>query len=290
MHLDAERAADVTRDDADAVFFQPVMGGKNILDHVRALVVVPDGQLFFRGFIIGDETPCFQANAGVSSENECILDDVIRRRIGGVHIAKVGIALPRQIVTEAFVDDLRIRVERGFGIDGDGQDFPVDLNHGGGVFGFGATIRDDGHDGLSLPAGGIQRQRVLRRGFEPLQMSQDADPGRADFRHFLRCDHGDNAGHGLCRCRVDPVDFGVCIGRPDESGVYHPFELNVVDERSFALSQARRVGAGDRTADIGIRAIENPAVGDHVGHAESPFAPVLLPVPLRAISTASTMA
>ena len=163
VDLDAERSADVAGDDPDAVFFQPEMGRQNVLDHVRTLVVVPHRQLVFGRFIIGDQPARFQADAGMTPEDERILYDVIGIGIGRIDIAEIGVASPGKIVAKAFMDDLRIGIERFFGIDGDRQDFPVDLDQGSGILGFGTAIGDDGDDGLALPARGIERQRVLRR-------------------------------------------------------------------------------------------------------------------------------
>ena len=261
------------------------MGGEDVLDHVRALVVVPHGQLFFRRFIVGDEAPCLEADAGMAAEHEGFLDYVVGLGIGGIDVAEIRVAAPGQIVAQFVVDHGRTGGESRFRIGGNGQDVPVYVHQGGGVFGAGAAVRNDGDDGLPLPAGRVQRQRVLWRRFKTFEVGEDADPGRADFRHVPAGHDREDAGHGLGRLDIDRFHAGMGIGRAHESRVHHPFHLDIVDEGASALCEAGRIGAGDGAPDIGIRPVENPAAGilrDHVGHDDPPLA--------RAISTASTIA
>ena len=65
----------------------------------------------------------------------------------------------------------------------------------GSILGQGPAGRDHGRDRLALPADPIDRDRVLRRRFQALQMREHADPGRDDGGKFLSGDDSDDAGH-----------------------------------------------------------------------------------------------
>ena len=74
------------------------------------------------------------------------------------------------------------RIERGAHVGHRFQFLVFDQDDFRGVLGDGPAFRHDGGDGFALPADMVDRDRMLRRGFETLQMRQHADPWRDDGR------------------------------------------------------------------------------------------------------------
>jgi hypothetical protein len=157
----------------------------------------------------------------------------------------------------------------------------------GRVLGNGAAGRDDGRDGLALPADAVDGDGVLRRRFQPLQMREHADPGCDDGGKFCTRHDGDDAGQALGRGYVDTCDFRMGMRRAQEHGMRHPRQFDVADIESAPLHQPLEIGPRHHLADIGIRPIqlrENFGIGCGDGHG-------LRPLRARAVvSTASTMA
>ena len=74
------------------------------------------------------------------------------------------------------------------------------------------------------------------------------------------------------------------VGRAHEGRVPGPpAGLDIVDEGAAPFREAGRIGARNGPADIGVRAVEQPAVRDEIGHDGPPWR-------ARAISNASTIA
>ena len=80
------------------------------------------------------------------------------------------------------------------------------------VLGLGARARDHGADRLAGPAGAVDRDGVLRRRLEALEMRQHADPGRDDLGQFRAGDHGDDAGGFLRRAVSMDLDLACACG------------------------------------------------------------------------------
>ena len=116
---------------------------------------------------------------------------------GPIDLARIVIALKGQVVAERGMDDGCRRIERGAHVRYRIELLIIDRDMLRGVLGRSAAGRHDGRDRFALPADAVDRDSVLRRGFEALQMREHADPRRDDGREFLTCNDGDHARHLL---------------------------------------------------------------------------------------------
>ncbi len=93
----------------------------------------------------------------------------------------------REIVAEAFVDHRRCGRRARFPASVTaGSSSYDDVDQFAGVLGLGARARHYGADRFALPAGAIDRDRILRRRLEALEMGQYTDPGRHHLGEFTR--------------------------------------------------------------------------------------------------------
>ena len=106
----------------------------------------------------------------------------------------------------------RCRIERGAHVRDGLELFIFDRDVFRGVLGDGAAGRHDGRDRFALPAHPVDRDRMLRRGFQALHMREHADPRRDDGRKLLAGDDGDHARHALCRIGIDATIFACACG------------------------------------------------------------------------------
>ena len=206
------------------------------------------------------------------------------RRIDG---AGIEVALEGEIVAERRMNDRRFRIERGAHVRHRIQFLVFDRDEFRRVLGDGAAGRHDGRDGLALPADAVDRDRMLRRRFEALQMREHADPGRDDGRKLLAGHDGDDAGQPPRLGGVDSDDFRMGMGRAQEHHMRHARQFHVADIESASLHQPLEVGARDHLADVGIRPIElgeNFGIRGCHGHGRRPARSRAV------VSTASTMA
>ena len=196
------------------------------------------------------------ADAGVAAEHEGGLDHLVGFGEALVGIARDMHALEGEVVAELGMDHRRLRIERGLRI-GDGRElFVVDLDQLAAVLGLGAGARHHGADRFAGPAGAVDRDGVLRRGLDALEMRQHADPGRDDLRKLRAGDDGDHAGRLLRRIRVDAFDLRVRVRRAHERHMRHARQHHVADILRAALHQPRHIGPRHRAADIGVRPVE----------------------------------
>ena len=290
MHLDPERTAHILGHDADLMLLEAEMLGEQVLHHVRRLGAVIDGEALLARIPIGDDGARFVGDAGVATEHEGRLHHRV-----GILEALVGIAgdvhaLEREIVAELGMDDRRSGIERGFSV-GDRRQFLVaHLHELARVLGLGAAARDHGADRLALPARSLDGDRVLRRGFDPFQVREHADP-RRDHRRELRA--GDDGDHAGCRFRSrggDPLDARMGVGRAHEGHMRHTRQRQIAHELGAAAREAREIGARDRPADIGVRPVQGGENGRRIVrdfHVRICFPSALA---CATASTASTMA
>ena len=277
VHLDAERAADVLGDDADLVLLQVQVLGEQVLHHVRRLRALVHGHALLAGIPVGDDRAGLVADAGVAAEHERGLDHLVGLGEALVGIARDMHALEGEVVAQLGMDHRRLRIERGLRI-GDGRELLIiDLNQLAAVLGFGAAARHHGADRFAGPAGTVDRDGVLRRGLDALQMRQHADPGGDDLGKLRAGDDGDHARRFLRRVRIDAFDFRVGMRRAHERHMRHARQHHVADILRAALHQPRHIGPRHRAADIGVRPVERGEDGrgvvDYFHHA-SPLAPV----------------
>jgi len=145
---------------------------------MRRLCALIDREPFFGSVPVGDHRARLEGDAGVPAEDKFRFHHRVGIGERLIDLAGVEITLEGQIVAERGVDHRGLRIERGAHVRHRLQ-FPVfDPHEFRGVLGHGAIGRHNGGDGLALPAHTINRNRVLRRRFEALQMREYADPGR----------------------------------------------------------------------------------------------------------------
>ena len=212
MYLDAERAAHVLGHHADLMLLESEVLGEQVLHHVRRLRALVDGEPLLARVPIGDDGARLVGDAGVAAEDEGRLDHRI-----GILEALVGIAgdehaLEGEIVAELGVNHRRARIERGLGVGDRRQLLVADLDQLAPILCFGAAARDHRAYRLALPAGALDRDRMLRRRFDALEVGEDADPGRDHFGQFRAGDHRNDARRRLRRRRRDRGDARVGVG------------------------------------------------------------------------------
>ena len=292
MYLDAERAADVFRDDAHLLLGQVEMLGEQVLHHVRRLRALVDREALLARVPVGDDGARFGGDAGVAAEQEGGFHHFVGRREGLVRLAHFQLSFKAEIVAELGLDHRGLRIERGFRI-GDRRQFLIgDVDQLAGVFRLRAGLRHHGAHRFALPAGALDRDGVLRRRFQALQMREHADPRRHHFRHFGASDHGDHAGGFLGRRGVDLLDARMRVRRAHEGHMRHARQGDVTDILPAPLRQALQVGPRHRAADIGVRPVER---GQHGGRVFGDFHYYFPPARACSLScatasTASTMA
>ena len=188
--------------DAHLMLFDAEVLGEQVLHHVRRLRRVIRRHALLARIPVGDDGASFEADAGMAAEMERGLDHGVGFGERLVDLADVELALEGEVVAEFRMDDRRAGVERGLRV-GDGRQFLVlDLDQLGGVFGQRARARDDGADGLALPAGALDRDRILRRRLDALEMREHADPRRHHRRKVRARDDRDDARRFLGRVGV----------------------------------------------------------------------------------------
>ncbi len=99
-----------------------------------------------------------------------------------VHSAGVEVALEGEVVAERRMNDRGFRIERGAHVRHGVQFLVFNRDDFRRVLCDGAAGRHDGRDGFALPADTVDRDRMLRRRFEALQVRQHANPRRDDGR------------------------------------------------------------------------------------------------------------
>ncbi len=173
------------------MLLEPEMLGEQVLHHVRRLRAVIDGEALLARVPVGDDGARLVGDAGVAAEHEGRLDHRVGVREALVGVAGDVRALEGEIVAELGMDHRRAGIERGFGVGDRRQLLVVDLDQLARVLGLGAGARDHGADRLALPAGALDRDRVLRRRLDALEMREHADPGRDHLGELGAGDHGD---------------------------------------------------------------------------------------------------
>ena len=204
-----------------------------------------------------------------------------------IDLAGVEVALEGQIVAERRMNHRRGRIERGAHVRYRLQLLVLDRDDFRGVLRHGAAGRHDGGDGFALPADAIDRNGVLRRGFEALQVREYADPRRDDGGKLLAGHDGDDAGQRPRRVGIDAGDPRMGMGRAQEHHVPHARQFHVADIEPAPLHQPLEVRPRHHLADIGVRPIE---LGEDFGIRRRDRHAVRLPRARAVVSTASTMA
>ena len=130
----------------------------------------------------------------MAAEAERRLDHLVRVGEALVRLARLVLALEGEIVAQLRMDHRRAGIERGLGIGDGGKLLVGHLDQLARVLGLRARLRHHGAHRLALPAGALDRDRVLRRRLDALQMRQHADPRRDDLGKLRAGDDRDHAG------------------------------------------------------------------------------------------------
>ena len=237
------------------------MQGGDILHHMRRLSAQINGQALFTGVPVSQNRAGLQCDAGVTAKDELGFHNLIRILEGLIHRAGIQIALERQVAPQHRMNHRRIGIKRSAHIRHRDKLFVIHRHGFGGILGERPAGRDNRRHRLALPTGAINRDRVLRSRFETLEMGQDADPRRNHFRQFRAGDDRDDAGHRLCRGRIDIQDLGMRIGRAQEYRMRHARQHHVAHILPTPLQQPIKVWARYRLSDVRIRAVQNRKTG-----------------------------
>ena len=273
MDLDAEGAADILADHTNLLLLQPQMEGRDVLHHVRRLRALIDRQPLIGGIPVGYHRARLQRHAGMPAKDEIRLHHLVG--IGECCVDGTGIevALEGEIIAERRVNHRCFRIKRSAHVRHRFQFLVFNPHEFGCVLGHRATGCHDGGDGLALPADPIDRDRMLRRRLEALQMREHANPGRDDGRKLRASHNGDDAGQPPRLCCIDSDDFRVRMGRAQEHRMRHARQFHIADVKSPPLHQPLEVRARDHLADVGVRPIElgeNFGIGRCHGHGWDP--------------------
>ena len=256
VHLDAERAADVLADHAHLLFFQPEMLGEQVLHHVRRLRRVIDGHALLGRVPVGDHRAALVAHAGVAAEVECRLDDLVGFGESLVGLARHEAALEGKIVPEIGMDHRRAGIERGLGVGDGGKLLVSHFDQLAGVLGLRPRLGDDRAYRLALPAGAVDRDRMLRRRLDALEMGENANPRRNDFRQLRPGDDRDHARGFFRRCGLDLDDARMRVRRAQVGDMRHARQRDIADVLPAPFGQPGQIRPRHRAADVGVRPVE----------------------------------
>ena len=166
------------------------------------------------------------------------------------------LALEGEIVAQFRMDHRRAGIERGLGIGDGGKLLVGHLDQFARVLGLRPRLRHHGAHRLALPARAIDRDRVLRRRLDALEMGQHADPRGDDLCELRTGDDSDHAGYLLRGRGVDRNDPRMRMRRTEISDVPHARQRDIADILPAAFGQAREVRPRHRAADIGVWPVE----------------------------------
>ena len=169
---------------------------------------------------------------------------------GIVHLAHVQAAREAQVVAEFRVDHRCARVQCCFHIDSRRQQRPFDLQILQRVFGLRARLGHDGHHRLALPAGPVDRQRVLRRRLHTGQMPECGHPGFTNFGQIRAIGHQHDARHAPGKFCVDAGDAAVRDRAAPEHHMRHARQHDVIHVATLALHQAPRARTFRAVTDV----------------------------------------
>jgi hypothetical protein len=128
--------------------------------------------------VVGQKRARFQAHRGVPPEAERAVDDDIGGRERRIHVAGVDHLAEREIVAEIRMQHRRLGIERSFLVCHHRQLLPLELDQLRRVLRERARLCHHHDDRLALPAGAMDRHRVLRGRLHAGKAGQRADPGR----------------------------------------------------------------------------------------------------------------
>ncbi len=264
VHLDAVRAADVLADHPHVRLGDAEVTREDVLHHVRRLGRVIDGQRVVRGVVVGEDRARLHADAGVAAEAERLLDDEVGLRERVVDRTGVELAPEADVVAEIRMDDVAVGA-RVLHVGHDRQLLPLRLDVAERVLALLARLGDDRGHRLALPARALDRDRVLRRRLDALQVREHRHPRRAVLRHRAAVEARDHAGLARRLRQIELLEPGVGIRAAEEDDVREAREAQVVHERAAPLEQALRVRAGHALPDVALVGLRSRRVQRKLG-------------------------
>jgi hypothetical protein len=146
--------------------------------------------------------------------------------------------------------DQDIALQGRFHVGDDGQLFPLRFDERHGVLGLAARLGDHRGDRLALPARAADRDRVLRRRLDALQVAEHRHPRRAVLGDLGAVEDGDDAFRLRCLLETQLLYAGMRVGAAEESDMREARKAKVVRERAASLQQALCIGARDALPDV----------------------------------------
>ena len=265
VHLDAVAAADIAADDAHGAERQLEVPGQHLLHHVRRLRRMVDGERGVALVELGEDRARLQRHAGVATGVEGRLDDLVRASEGVGDVAALVDALEDEVVAEIGMDDRRCLVEGRLHVGDRREHLPGDRDLGCGVLGGGAAVGHDGGDRLAGPGRRRERQRQLRGRLHALEVGENGHPGLAVRSQVLAGEDAQHAGDFERGVRIDPADLRVRMRAAHERDMHHARQHEVIDVLPAPLDELARIGARDRSPDVGVRPVDGAGV-DHRAH------------------------
>ena len=246
--LHAEAAADVGRDDAQAMRRDLEQLGEGVAQQPGHLRRGPERQKAPARVPVRQTRAVLQRDARVAVEAEAVAHDD-----GGARERAVGVALDEGAREEHVAPDLLVEQRASLrrprlGAGDDGQRLPADVDQLRRVLGRVAALGDDDGDGLARVAhlAGGERREVGRA--VALHPRLRPDRARARAQVVAPETRGD-ARRGPGAAEVEVVDPRVGMGAPEEGRVKHARQDEVRDEAPPAREEARVLHAAHGGAD-----------------------------------------
>ena len=249
--LRAEAAADVGRDHAQFVLWQPEHEGRHDQPvHVRVLRRHPERDL------AGDRIGASQGRTGLDGvRNEAMVAEALLHHSRGARERLVGGCLVAELPAEAdvvrgFVVDRRSApLERLGRIRHRRQRLVIDLHELGRIARDVGRLRDHHGDRVAHVAGAIDGQRVVSRDLHVRDQPARRDglhPARNQVLSRVRRDDGLEV---FRRLEVDADDARVRVRAADECGIGGAGNADVIDVRALAGDEARVLAALDARSE-----------------------------------------
>ena len=157
--LDAEAAADVGRDDADAVLRHLQRVGEARAHEVRDLRRRPDRQLVVGRVVLRDAPAVLERDARAPVRDQVEVEHAVRLVEHPVGLADLEVALDEEVVLPAVVQADRARADRGADRVQHLERRVLDRDQVDGVLGDVAVVGDDRDHGLAHEPHPVDRQR-----------------------------------------------------------------------------------------------------------------------------------
>ena len=146
-----EGAADIRCDDAHASFAQTIVTAIEILELIRGLRRVMNGQTLFARIIVRDDGPRLQSDRRVAAECKGVLNHRCGCAEGLIHHAGLDLELKGNVPPEFRIDEGGILSACGINIGYRLKFLELDDDQLKGIFRLRARLRNDRHDWLSGP-------------------------------------------------------------------------------------------------------------------------------------------